>query len=143
MEQIVADTQYLKFAEDAIGIKFGNDAKAIARIVDGQTRAVCVYEGFCDVDCRIHIATDGSFMPINRKFLKHCFWYPFVQLKLNRITGLVPATNKRALKFDLSLGFVSEGLIRKGLPGDDLVILGMLREECRFIPNIHRGLQHG
>jgi len=143
MEKIIADTEYLEFAEKVIGINFGSDAKAIARIVDGRTRAVCVFEAFCEVDCRIHIATDSSFMPISRAFIKHCFWYPFVQLKLNRVTGLVPASNKRALKFDLGLGFVYEGLLRKGLPDDDLIILGMTREECRFIPSIHRGLQDG
>jgi hypothetical protein len=46
-----------------------------------------------------------------------------------------------AEQFDQRLGFVYEGCIRQILSnGDDLLIYGMLREECRFLKV---GLNHG
>jgi RimJ/RimL family protein N-acetyltransferase len=71
---------------------------------------------------------------LSRHFLKEAFRYPFEQLCVDRITGLVPARNLEAQRFDEHLGFVLEGRARRALPdGDDLLIYGMLREECRWI----------
>ncbi|WP_369674540.1 hypothetical protein, partial [Enterococcus faecium] len=59
---------------------------------------------------------------------------PFVQWNLRRVTGLVPAKNADALRFDLHLGFEREGYLKHALPDDDLIVLGMTRE--RFINEI-------
>ena len=66
------------------------------------------------------------------------FMHPFVQWKLRRVTGLVPAKNTKALRFDLHLGFVREGYLRNALPDDDIIVLGMLREECIYLPVAYR-----
>lgn len=34
---------------------------------------------------------------------------------------------------DKRLGFVQEGVCRKALDGKDVIIFGMLRDECRFL----------
>ena len=82
---------------------------------------------------------------VARRLLNHydcnivtCFMHPFAQWGLRRVTGLVPAKNTDALRFDLHLGFKQEGYLRHALPDDDLVLLGMLRENCRFIPERYR-----
>jgi hypothetical protein len=76
-----------------------------------------------------------------KAFLGEGFRYPFEQLGCRRVTGLVPGKNKAAQSFDEHLGFTQEGCARKILPdGDDLIIYGMLREECRFL-NV--GRNHG
>jgi hypothetical protein len=78
---------------------------------------------------------------MNRAFLGEGFRYPFEQLGCKRVTGLVPARNEVAARFDEHLGFIYEGRIRQVLPnGDDLLVYGMLREECRFL---QVGLNHG
>ncbi|MGL4859835.1 MAG: GNAT family N-acetyltransferase [Enterobacteriaceae bacterium] len=116
-----------------------SDAQAIGLERDGALVAVTYYDGFSATDCNIHVASDGSGRWLTREFLAHVFAYPFIQLSLRRVTGLVPVNNPRALQFDLKLGFRLEGCCRDALPdGTDLYILGMLRRECRWITPEYR-----
>lgn len=129
----------LPWAQARIGItSFRRDAYAIGLERDGQLVAVVVYDTFSDVDCHMHIASDGTGQWMNKALLVAAFAYPFLQLRLNRVTGMVPAKNQAALSFDQHLGFVREGYHPKALPDDDLVSLGLLRQDCRFIPKEHR-----
>ena len=71
---------------------------------------------------------------INRAFLRAAFAYPFKQLGCTRVSGLVRADNYAAQQFDERLGFKREGLVRRGDDdGTDLIMYGMLREECKWI----------
>lgn len=132
------DEILLPWAAERIGIpQFRDDARAIG-IGDGQIRGVVVYDCFGLVDCNMHVASDGSRRWLTRQVLAHVFAYPFIQLKLRRVTALVPASNHHALRFDRKLGFRDEGYFRHAMPADDIVALGMLRAECRFIPEEFR-----
>jgi len=132
--------RFLPWAASRIGInKFKDDAKSIALIKDEEILAVTVFDSFSDADCSIHIASNGSKRFLTREFLVKCFAYPFIQCRFNRITGLVPENNFAALKFDLHLGFKQEGLVREAMPDkQNIIVLGMLRRECRFIPLEYR-----
>jgi RimJ/RimL family protein N-acetyltransferase len=71
---------------------------------------------------------------MSRSFLGEVFRYPFEQLRVQRVTGLVPARNEQAARFDEHLGFKLEGRVRQILPdGDDVLVYGMLKSECRFL----------
>lgn len=125
----------LTWAQDKIGVTFRPDATTIGLEKDGALVAVVVYDGFSETDCNMHIASDGTRAWMNKALLLSAFAYPFVQLGLLRVTGLVPAHNAAALAFDEHLGFVREGFHPKAGPGgSDLISLGMLRDSCRFIP---------
>lgn len=129
----------IPWAADKIGIgQFRDDAKAIGIMSDGEIRGVVVYDTFSACDCNMHVASDGSATWLTREFLVHAFAFPFIQAGLRRVTGIVPAANERALSFDLKLGFTREGYCPKALPNDDVVILGMTRDRCRFIPPEYR-----
>lgn len=132
------DSRLIGWAREVIGCQFRGDAKAIGLESDGRLVAVTVFDGFSECDCNMHVASDGSGHWLGKDFLTCSFAYPFVQLKLRRVTGLVPAKNVTALRFDLHLGFKHEGICRDALPDDDIIILGMLRAECRFIPKQYR-----
>lgn len=139
--QLIYDQQerLLAWAEGKIGVsRFREAAKAIGLERDGELAAVVVYDGFSACDCNMHIASDGTGRWMNRALLVAAFAYPFVQLGLRRVTGLVPAKNAVALAFDSHLGFEFEGVCREALPDDDIVILGLLRRKCRFIPKEYR-----
>lgn len=137
------DETLLPWACERIGIhRFRYDAKAIGREVDGELVAVVVYDGFSECDCNMHIASNGSGHWMNRELLVHAFAYPFIQLDLRRVTALVPARNAAALRLDAHLGFAYEGRCKDALPDDDLIILGMTRANCRFIPP-HERKHHG
>ena len=125
----------LPWAQDKIGVTFRPDATTIGLEKDGALVAVVVYDGFSETDCNMHIASDGTRAWMNKALLLAAFAYPFSQLGLLRVTGLVPAHNQAALAFDEHLGFVREGFHPKAGPGgSDLISLGMLRDTCRFIP---------
>lgn len=114
------------------------DVKSIGLVTDGKIRAVTLYDNFSECDCNIHIASDGSGHWLSRQYLNISFYVPFVQWNLRRVTGLVPAKNEKALRFDLHLGFEREGYLRQALPDDDLIILGMLRERYIEIQKKYR-----
>jgi hypothetical protein len=133
------EERLLPWATERCGVgDFRGDARAIGLERDGQVVAVVVFDGFSVADCNMHIASDGTRRWMNKSLLLASFAYPFVQLKLNRVTGLVPAKNVEAVAFDIHLGFEPEGRCAKALPDDDIIILGMLREKCRFITEEQR-----
>jgi RimJ/RimL family protein N-acetyltransferase len=129
------DERLLPWATERVGLDgFRSDARTIGYERDGELCAVAVFDGFSSVDCNIHIASDGSRRWLTREFLTAAFSYPFIQCGLRRVTGLVPAKNADALRFDQHLGFRREGYHHKAASnGGDLISLGMLREHCRFI----------
>lgn len=125
----------LPWAAERIGISsFRRDAHSIGLEKGGKLVAVVVFDTFSECDCNMHVASDGTKAWMNKALLLSAFAYPFVQLGLRRVTGIVPAKNAAALAFDKNLGFEEEGICRHALPDDDIIILGLLREKCRFVP---------
>lgn len=115
-----------------------SDTHAIGVEVDGVIQAVAMYNSFTDMSCNIHIVSNGGKRWASRTFLHEAFKYPFIQLGLTRLTALVPARNTDALTLDLRLGFQMEGRMAEATDNDDLVVLGMLRRNCIWIPEEHR-----
>ena len=134
------DENLIPWASSVIGFTPRSDARAMGWMEHDELRAVVVWDNFSECDCNIHIASDGKPHWFKRQFMIASFMHPFVQWNLRRVTGLVPAKNEKALKFDKNLGFVEEGYLKNALPDGDLVVLGMLRENCRFIPQRYRDL---
>lgn len=123
----------IEWARDKIGNFCPLSTIAIA-ICEGQDiQAACLFDELSETNCNMHIASSGTRSWGNRRFAYTCFAYPFLTLKKKRITGRVRADNAQALRFDKHLGFVEEGRIREATPSGDLIILGMLARECRFI----------
>jgi len=142
MPEIVAEPQLIRWADHAIGGgNFREDAKCLGLVKGDEVLGVVVYEGFSRFNVNMHVASDGSRRWLTRGFMAAAFAYPFIQCGLQRVTGLVPASNREALDFDLRLGFRPEGRMRLALHNDDMIVLGMLREECPFIPK--KEVRHG
>lgn len=77
----------------------------------------------------------ASFLPgwVNRTMLWVCFDYPFNQLQVKQIFGQVPTKNKKALRFNTHLGFTHLHRIVDVFPDDDMILMVMRREDCRFL----------
>ena len=140
MGELVYDDsgQMIEWASKIIGFQPRSDAVAVGWREHGELRAVVLYDNFSACDCNMHIASDGTGNWLRRAFLVTCFMHPFVQWRLRRVTGLVPAKNKDALRFDLHLGFKQEGIVRNALPDDDIILLGMFKSECVYLPRAYR-----
>lgn len=125
----------LAWAAEKIGLlRFKPDARAFGVTRDGILCAVVVFDCFSECDCNMHVASDGSGIWLTRKVLMHAFGYPFIEMKLRRVTALIPMKKTQAIKFNEHLGFKVEGFCPDAMPDDDIQIRGMTRKECRYIP---------
>lgn len=128
--------EFFRFISQQLGENFEHSGtcKCIANMGDGgRIRAVVVYDNTRDCDCSMNVASDGSSRFLTREFLRAAFAVPFVQWRMRRVTALVKWSNAAALRFDRHLGFQVEGVLREFFDGEDAIVLGMLRTECRFI----------
>ena len=72
--------------------------------------------------------------PLTRRFLYAIFHYPFVQLRVRRVTALVEDWNERSIALIKHVGFVEEGRMRQAArDGGDVILFGLLRGDCRFL----------
>lgn len=109
------------------------DAWAIGLERDGQLVAGVVYDHFNGASVAMHVASDGSKRWLNRPFLRFCFDYAFMRLKVKKVIGMVPSNNQAALEFDKHLGFVEEARLKDAHPGGDLIFVTMTRAQCRWL----------
>lgn len=145
MNQLIynQNDRLLPWASERIGFSPRADAIAVGWGTADALRAVVVYDNFSASDVNIHLGSDGSRTWMSKTFLFACFAHPFNEWGMRRLTALVPSKNRDAIAFNLHCGYRWEGFIRHAMPDDDLVILGMLRSECRFISEKHRNLEYG
>ena len=107
---------------------------AIGLLEDGELIAGVLFDEFTHFSIDMHVAAIPGRRWLTREYMGECFRYPFLQLGVQRITGRVPASNAAARRFDEHLGFTLEGRCRRALAGgEDLLIYGMLKDECRWL----------
>ena len=106
----------------------------IARVKDGQIVAGVLYQDHNGPNVFAHIAIDPGGM--NRGFLSIIFDYPFNQLKVKRITGIVASSNVAARKLDEHLGFELEAILQDAHPEGDLCVYKMTADKCRWIKEL-------
>jgi RimJ/RimL family protein N-acetyltransferase len=105
---------------------------AISRTEDGVLFGGVLYNGFTGASINCHMA---GFNPRwgSRDMLWVCFDYPFNQLGCKKIFAQIPAQNVHAIKVNLKMGFVVETVIKDVFVEDDLVVLSMARDNCRWL----------
>lgn len=91
-----------------------------------------VYDGFTGTNVFMHCAASRKRW-MRREMLADVFGYPFFQLGVDRITGPVDSHNAAALRFDLHIGFKEETRLRGAVPGGDMIMLVLWRDECRWL----------
>jgi hypothetical protein len=98
-----------------------------------QVEWVVGYTGFVGKTCQMHVVNLVT-RRAPRKLLWAAFDYPFNQLHLQTVLGIVNSKNEQAMKFDRHLGF-KELLRLEGQHenGGDLVVFAMDKDECRWI----------
>lgn len=109
--------------------------EAIGLVKDGVVLAGVVLENFTGRSAMCHIAIAHPRVPV-RKLVVAVANYAFNQLGVEKLIGPVPSTNMQAIQFDLRLGFQPEAIIRDAVPGGDMLIFSMTREQCKFLPRL-------
>ncbi len=100
---------------------------------DGTPVAVCMFTDYNSANVNMHISAEPGKNWLNREYLWYCFHYPFVELGVNRLTGIVPSANAQARKFDENLGFTLEATLKDAHPEGDLLVYVMTKDQCRWL----------
>ena len=87
---------------------------------------------------QMHIAIDNP-KYVTRQAISTVFEYPFYQLGVKKVLGIVNSTNNSALTFDLRLGFTVEAIISDAYDMGSMYILSMRQDQCRWL----RGKDYG
>lgn len=116
------------YLQQRLGCELQPDAQFIANT---SPYGVSAFERWNGSDVEIHFAGERGFL--TRQFLRGCARYVFDQLGCDRVTGRLPADRPAGKVIAERTGFVHEGTLRRGHNGTDILIYGMLKEECRWL----------
>jgi RimJ/RimL family protein N-acetyltransferase len=104
----------------------------IGREKDGELLGGVVYTGHTGASCQMH-QWGSTPKWINIDMLWVAFHYPFMQLDYRCILGLVRAKNEATIRENLKHGFKEVARVKYVYPGDDLVLMQLLKEDCRWL----------
>jgi hypothetical protein len=102
-------------------------------LLAGNAIAACSYFTDCNgASIVLHCGGEGRVW-LNREFLWYTFYYPFEQLKVNKIISPVESTNLDCIKFIKHIGFRLEATLKDASPKGDLLLFTMTKEQCRWL----------
>lgn len=108
------------------------EPKSLAAVDGEEIMGAVVYDAFTPYECCIHVRLDkpGCKDPW---ILRQVFGYPFEQLGLQRLTGLVASSNLGGQILCQELGFQLEGVKVRALGDEDEMIYGLTKDKCRWL----------
>lgn len=129
------------FFQNRLGLHYSGDFRGVLYAPDRPDEtpiqyydiAVAVgYNSFIGKTCCMHTVVQKPEL-LNRRMVIAAFQYPFITCHCEAVLALVDSTNTPALDFDTRLGFKEIARIPNGGGDGDLVVLQMLRSECRWL----------
>lgn len=130
-----------QFFHDRLGLHASEDWRGVLHVPDeyhGKPMrmddvAVAVgYNAFIGRTCCMHSVIQRPEL-VTRGLLRETFEYPFLKCDCMAVLALVDSTNHAALRLDHKLGFKDIARVPGGGTDGDLVVLQMLRRECRWV----------
>ena len=133
--RIISDPQRVfQFVADFMPMQPVGGMKGLGLERDGELVAGVLYEGFNGQNVWMHVAGRPGSRWMTRDYLRYCFSYPFEEMKVNRVSGYVNASNLEARRLDEHLGFETEAELKGAAPdGGDVILYVLWRAKCRFI----------
>lgn len=102
-------------------------------VKDGKLIGGAMVSEWNGQNATLHQRIDSPY-GMTKRLLYTTFKYAFETLGAARVSGFVRSGNRQAIKLNLKLGFKIEAVLHKFMPGqDDLVVMSMWRDECRFL----------
>lgn len=98
---------------------------------DGTLKGGVVYTQYSHPNIVVATVLEA---PLTRGFLREIFHYPFIQMKCRRMTALIDAKNARSRQLVEHIGFKLEGCMREAALEDDVMIYGLLKSDCKWLP---------
>jgi RimJ/RimL family protein N-acetyltransferase len=113
----------------ALGFHLSDRATFLGEAIDGQIVGLIAFDNYNGTNIDIHIAATR----ITRRLLKAAAQYAFDVCGVRRITSLNDSENFQMGPYLERLGFKYEGTMRHGLPDSDLIVYGLIREDCKWV----------
>jgi RimJ/RimL family protein N-acetyltransferase len=125
-----------RWLTERTGYQPGGDFRGIVAESGGAIRGLVGFDRWTPNAVSMHVAVDS---PAGcRGLLRAAFGYAFLETGRTLVRGEVRASNVRALALDKHLGFREVYRVEGGwAPGEDLILLEMRRDECRWIGGSH------
>lgn len=95
-------------------------------LINGHEELVAgvVFNGYEHPNILMHIAADR----MTPGFIAAVMHYPFIQLRVTRVTGLIAKRNKKSRRFAEHLGAKLEGVMEKASVNGDVCVYGLMAE---------------
>ena len=116
-------------AMQRMGFELSDRAQFIGEEIDGKLVSMAAFDNFDEVNIDVHIIAKR----ITRRWIRAICEYAFEMCGCRRMTSLNDSDNFQMKPYLERLGFEYEGTLRHGLPDSDLVIYGMIREDCKWV----------
>lgn len=131
-----ATLEEFRWLTERTGYEPGAGFRAIVQEAGGRLLGLVGFDGWTPGAVWMHVATEAP--GACRGLLRAAFRYAFEEAGRRVALGMVRASNKRSLRLAERLGFREVGRLREAwAPGEDMVLLEMRREECRWIGGTH------
>jgi RimJ/RimL family protein N-acetyltransferase len=111
----------------------------IARVEEDGLRGGVIFTDYNFASIQVHMAAVNERKWLSREMLFRAFDYGFNVCGCNKLLGLVPESNKKALELNEHFGFTVEARITDVLPDGAMLVLGMYRNNCRFLTGKYNG----
>ncbi len=131
----------LRYLNEQLGVHPSADFRGVLWVPDEYRNmlsrpehvAVAVgYNGFVGKTCCMHVVITRPEL-VTPRVVRRAFEYPFEKADCVAVIALVDSDNAAALRFDTRLGFREVDRIPGGGITGDLVVMRMLRSECRWL----------
>lgn len=120
----LAEKQNLQYCKDESAVYIGLERK-------GKLNVVIMYNNFIpNGSIHAHIAVKGKG---NKEILFKAFDYPFNQLNVKKIIGIIQTTNKKSINLAYKLGFNLEYVVNDAGVNCDLLIFSMTKKQCKYL----------
>ncbi len=133
------------FFHDRLGIHWSEDFRGVLYVPDEMTGLVSNmdhvgvaigYNGFIGRTCCMHIVIQRPEM-FSARIIRESFGYAFKTANCNAVLVMVDSLNTGSLGFCERVGFREVMRIPDGGLDADLVVMRMLRAECRWLGKLH------
>lgn len=133
---IISDPlRVFQFLNGLMPMRMVEGMKGLGLERDGELVAGTLYEGFSGTNVWVHLGGLPGRQWMTRDYLRYCFYYPFVEMGVRRLSGYVNAGNHEARRLNEHFGYQVEATLSGAAPdGDDVLIYAMWRDQCRFLP---------
>ncbi len=100
----------------------------------GVVRGAAVFNDHCDRNIELTCVGQGAF---TRDVCKELARYAFDVNGCERITIRTRKRNVKLVRMALRWGWKVEGFLRRWYDDDDAVVMGMVREDCRWLGKVN------